>query len=104
MSYPIWNCAKKDLVLSCFILPLFGNKCQGIGLESKFIIDFSSIPGHLFPNRGSIFLYYLHRSRLLKAGFSSPSGGPSLNFWISTFRYKEALIIGTQQLLIYNPT
>jgi hypothetical protein len=38
-----------------FLLPLFRYKCPGIELESMTTLDSSSIPGHLYRNRGSIW-------------------------------------------------
>jgi hypothetical protein len=39
------------------LLPLFGNKCQGIVLESMKNLDFRDTRGHLFPNKGSNFFF-----------------------------------------------
>lgn len=50
-------------------LPLFGNKCPRASLKSKSVIDSSTIPWHLFPNRGSswyrIFLFSNYDSFLI---------------------------------------
>jgi hypothetical protein len=41
-------------VYRSLILPLFGNKYQGIVLESIMFLDFRDTRGHLFPNRGKV--------------------------------------------------